>query len=175
MFLSTLGYNRKIDISKDMFLSTLGYSRKNDKIIASVFRGNIIAGTVPIDGRGRHPPKHKITLNDDNNITEHIMSFNPAISHYRREHDPRRLYLPPEISVKEMHKDYKMKCSVDGRKIYCYVQYRKNVRDLNISFAKLGSEKCETCDTHRLLVQRKENEEKEVISGNEEVIQSTVQ
>ena len=71
-----------------------------------------------------------------------------------------------------MHKDYKMKCSVSGRKIYCYEQYRKNVCDLNISFTKLGSEECETCDAHRLHVQRKENEEKQVISGNEEVTQS---
>ena len=62
-------------------------------------------------------------------------------------------------------------CSVGGRENYCYEQYRKNVRDLNISFAKLGSEECETCDAHRLHVQRKENEEKEVISGIEEVTQ----
>ena len=44
--------------------------------------------------------------------------------------------------------------------------------DLNISFAKLGSEECETCNAHRLHVQRKENEEKEVLSGNEEATQS---
>ena len=152
----------KINVCKVMFLSTLGYSMKNDKIVTSAFRGNIIADTVPIDGRGRHPPKHKITLDDDNTITAHIMSFNPAISHYRREHAPRRLYLPPEISVKEMHKDYEKKCTVGGRKFYCYEQYRKNVRDLNISFAKLGSEECKTCDAHRL----------HVISGNKEVTES---
>ena len=84
----------KINVCKDMFLPTLGYSKKNDKIITSAFSENIIAAMVPIDGRGRHPPKHKIMLDDDNNITEH-MSFNPVISHCRREHAPPQLYLHP--------------------------------------------------------------------------------
>ena len=68
------------------------------------------------------------------------MSYDPRISHYRRAHAPRRLYLPPELSIAAMHKNYLGtggKCS--------YELYQREVALKNISFAALGKEECETC------------------------------
>ena len=70
------------------------------------------------------------------------MSFNPLISHYRHKHAPRRLYLPPELSVRIMHDDFKP--------LYpnINVHYTTYLRGLRISFAKLGEEECEMCIEH---------------------------
>jgi len=88
--------------------------------------------------RGRHKPPNCV---DETIITDHINSFNPQISHYRREHAPRRRYLPPEVTIKSMFADFLLKhpgfCSYD--------KYRKVVQKLNISFCKLGEEECEFC------------------------------
>ena len=39
-------------------------------------------------------------------IGAHIASYGPTISHYRRAHAPNRLYLCPELSKPEMHKNF---------------------------------------------------------------------
>lgn len=69
------------------------------------------------------------------------MSFNPCISHYRRQHAPNQLYLPSKLSKKYMHVDFNAKhpnepCS--------YITYTRFVKKLHISFGKLGEE-CEAC------------------------------
>ncbi|KAG5861367.1 hypothetical protein JTB14_027217 [Gonioctena quinquepunctata] len=53
------------------------------------------------DGRNRGQPHNKI---DDEVIRTHILSFNPTISHYRREHAPIRLTVvkEPNISIVEL-------------------------------------------------------------------------
>ncbi|KAI4821747.1 hypothetical protein KUCAC02_007331 [Chaenocephalus aceratus] len=91
----------------------------------------------PKDQRGRHAPANKL---DQKPLHEHIESFHPTVSHYRREHAPWRRYLPSDISMKLMYADYiekDNKCS--------YESYRKAVKSLNISVTKLGEEQCESC------------------------------
>ena len=73
---------------------------------------------------------------------KHIKSFNPSVSHYRREHAPNRLYLSPQLRIKFLFDDFKerhpeIKVSYD--------RYKKGVARMNISFVKLGEEECEDC------------------------------
>ena len=89
--------------------------------------------------RGKHTPANK---KDTELIKEHITSFHPCISHYRRAHAPHRLYLPSDITVKMMYDDFKVK---HPNFHCCYQTYRKVVVSMNISFTKLGEEQCETC------------------------------
>ena len=75
-------------------------------------------------------------------IINHIKSFNPSVSHYRREHVPNRLYLSPQLRIKFLFDDFKerhpeIKVSYD--------RYKKEVSRMNISFVKLGEEECEDC------------------------------
>ena len=68
------------------------------------------------------------------------MSYGPSISHYRRAHAPRRLYLPPQLTITSMHKGFILqggKCSYD--------LYRMEIHSKNISFAALDQEECEVC------------------------------
>lgn len=39
-------------------------------------------------------------------INDHIESFQPTVSHYRREHAPKTRYLPSDITIKFMHEDF---------------------------------------------------------------------
>ncbi|XDV25699.1 hypothetical protein PO909_029572, partial [Leuciscus waleckii] len=131
------------EVCKTMFLSTLGYHPKNDRLIVTVF-GSATSSTLapPQDRRGRHTPSNKVDMTP---IFEHIESFHPSISHYRREHAPNRRYLPSDINIRSMFNDYRQrfqKCS--------YETYRKAVKELNISFTKLGEEECEHCLQHEI-------------------------
>ena len=100
--------------------------------------------------RGLHPPKHKLSEVDKEFIKEHILKFQPNISHYRREHAPKRLYLSSELTCRDMYDDYKLFCAEFDRKCLSYLTYWREVKAMNISFAKLGSEECELCDKQRL-------------------------
>ena len=127
-------------VCKNFFLKTLGY--KSDKVITvTLGQTNPDNLSPPPDKRGKHEPKHKISEETLFSVSNHIDSYHPAVSHYRREHAPNRLYLPSELSMKEMHEDFLTK-SVDN---ISYETYRKTVNAKNISFAKLGEEECEMC------------------------------
>ncbi|KAH9633935.1 hypothetical protein HF086_006451 [Spodoptera exigua] len=93
-----------------------------------------------IDGRGHNPNPRKL---DNTKIIEHIMSFRPAVSHYRREHAPNKKYLPSDLSIRIMYDHY---CENEPETKVSYGFYRKLVKELNISFAKLGHEECEQCE-----------------------------
>lgn len=82
-------------------------------------------------------------MKDRKLIIQHINSFNPTISHHRRVHASKKKYLPSDVTITAMHKNFNDKnpgmCSYD--------LYRKIVSvDLNISFAHLGHEECESCE-----------------------------
>ena len=109
------------------------------------------------DRRGKHTPPNKLDEKYLKDIDNHIMSFDPSISHYRRVHAPNRLYLPSELSINRMFKDYE----AGGGKL-SYEIYRRQLNMKNTSFAKLGHEECEMClkyENHSC-----ENEE-EVVEG----------
>lgn len=133
-------------VCKIFYLTTLGYKRTNDWIICSVWSHAMSKASIQNDPdkRGKRSPKNKIP-NDQ--IASHIDSFNPSISHYRREHAPNRLYLPSDLSVASMFHDFQEKnpnfsCS--------YEKYRHVLRSKNISFAKLGNEECELCESFKI-------------------------
>ena len=83
-----------------------------------------------IDGRGKDVNPRKI---DRKIIKIHTESFHPCISHYKREHEPNRRYLPSDITKNNMDKDFIQKslnfiCSYD---LYC-----KFLKEMGISFTK---------------------------------------
>lgn len=149
---NSFGYHLKNDkggivkVCKIFYLTTLGYSKSNDSFIkCAMGKSNF---TLPLPRRskqGQHlikPAKDRVFIMD------HIKSFNPVISHYRREHAPRKMYLPSEVTITLMHNDFKTNypdfvCS--------YSLYRRVVtEEMNISFTQLGNEQCELCEKHKL-------------------------
>ncbi|KAJ8361175.1 hypothetical protein SKAU_G00177000 [Synaphobranchus kaupii] len=125
-------------VCKTFFLSTLGYHPTNSSLVVSMMEKEIASPLAPPkDQRGRHAPANKLDLKP---VYDHIESFHPTVSHYRREHAPGRRYLPSDINIKLMHADY-----VENGNSCSYESYRKAVKSKNISFTKLGEEECESC------------------------------
>lgn len=130
-------------VCKTFYLSTLGYTSHNDTIIKLVSNASNIS--VEKDKRGLHPKHKKV---DRQSINNHIDKYHPCVSHYRREHAPNKLYLPSDISIKIMHSDF-IKNNPD---VPCSYELYRNVvvKERNISFAHLGHEECEICESHKL-------------------------
>lgn len=134
----------EVQVCKTFFLATLGYNKNNDRFLKNI-RGTDENAIVPArDKRGHRPALNAI---EKQPIIDHIKSFRPSISHYRREHAPDRLYLPSDISIVLMFNDYKAKNpNFQGS----YEIYRQQVSKLNISFAQLGCEECFQCAAYKL-------------------------
>lgn len=133
-------------VCKLYFLGTLGYDSHDDRFLRSIISSEN-------EGAAIYKPKSRtrvITPNkkiDRTIIVEHINSFRPTISHYRRAHAPNRRYLPSDINISYMHKHFEenhpdLKVS--------YQIYRQAVAEENISFVKLGHEECWSCEVFEL-------------------------
>lgn len=129
----------KVSVCKNFFLTTLGYNKSNDGIL-----NHSLNPQNDLDKRGKHT---KVPGFDRHLLSEHIESFQPCAPHYRREHAPNRRYLPSEINIKFMHKDF---CSKFPENKVSYELYRAHLKLLNISFARLGNEECEVCESYKL-------------------------
>ena len=94
---------------------------------------------------------------DRESMINHINFFNPSVSHYRREHAPNRKYLPSDINIKLMHKDFFQKYPEFN---VSYELYRQQVAEMNISFGVLGHEECWQCETFDLHSKNLKHEKK---------------
>lgn len=133
----------RVQVCKTFFVSTLGYTKNNDRILQDCFSTEFQPSNTILHRNGRQGKHSKTPKIDRNLIRSHVESFQPAVSHYRREHAPNKRYLPSDITINKMHSDFKQKY-----KITCsYEVYRSVVtKEMNISFAKLGNEQCEVCE-----------------------------
>jgi len=138
------GTNGAEAVCKTFFMTTLGFKKGSDKALQNALKSCSLDSITPTaDRRGKAPSKSAI---DKGLIRAHVESFHPAVSHYRREHAPERRYLPSDVTIKTMHDDFirknKIKCSYDV--------YRTVVKEMKISFTKLGNEECEKCTEFQL-------------------------
>ena len=138
-YLLPLKDDKNVIVCKSMFLSTLGL--RSDGMITEMVRAQrqsydgAIAPTE--DRRDSHPPSNNY---DAETIRLHINSYNPSISHYKRKNVPNRRYLNPELSIKEMYKNFSG--NKDSNKI-CYKTYCKVFKSENIGFSRPSQDECE--------------------------------
>ena len=122
-----------------MFLST--FVLKLDGMITEMVlaqRPSYDGATAPVeDCRGSHLPSNKC---DAEVIRLHVNSYNPAISHYKRKNAPYKRYLNPELSIKEMYKNFSE--NKENNKI-CYKTYCNIFKSENIGFSRPSQDKCE--------------------------------
>ena len=156
---NTLTYLLPSDTGEDVvvcqkfFCATLGYTSNRFIVEMMTSDDDVIP---PPDKRGKHEPANKIDICI---VDDHINSFNPQLSHYRREHAPNRRYLPSSLTVKLMFEDFQaknpnFKCSMET--------YRKAVSAANISFAQPDSDICDECAYYEHADKTEENEAKSV-------------
>ena len=135
-----------VQVCGQFFLATVGF--KKDNIITTLFKNESADRRPSIssisDKRGKHDPHPKMSQSLKNKIIQHIESYHPTVSrHYRRAHAPLQKYLPSELTVTEMHKDF-----IQSLKKVSYESYKKILNSVNISFTKFGEEQCELCEAH---------------------------
>jgi hypothetical protein len=77
-------------------------------------------------------------------IIDHINSFKPTISHYKRDHGPDTRYLLSDITIKLLYLDFLQK---NPTMHFSYnLLYKEVVTQQNTSLAKLGTEECWCCE-----------------------------
>ena len=144
-----------VNVCQKFFVATLGYTSNRFIFEMTTSSGNLETRVVPApDKRGTHRSATKI---DRGIIEEHIMSFQPQISHYRREHAPNRLYLPNNLNATLMFQDFREKhpavrCSAET--------YRKVLLSSNVSFSQPNSDICDECALYEHAVKTSEIETK---------------
>lgn len=94
-----------------------------------------------VNGGESRRGKYRRKLETREAVKTHILTYEPSISHYRREHAPNRLYLPSDLTQRSMHKHYLS----TNDKPASYQLYSRTLKEMNVSFVKLGHEECEVC------------------------------
>lgn len=132
-----------IKVCQKLFLSTLGYKSSTvvDFLLKAVKdeHGTRLPKPRP-DQRGRHEPANK---KNKSLVKDHIYKYGPKPSHYRREHAPKRKYLPADLTIKSMHADYNS--SQPNEMTVSYEYYRRVLEEQNIGFYDAEADKCTTC------------------------------
>ena len=128
-----------VQVCKGFFLTAVGLKTTNDEPVRTALNMGSVSA---VDGRGRRTPPNK---KDPAVIRDHIESFRPCAPHYRYLHAPHRRYLPSDVTVVKMHKDF---LETHPEQDISYQRYRQEVASMKISFTVLGHEQCETCKIH---------------------------
>ncbi|CAH0755367.1 unnamed protein product [Diatraea saccharalis] len=147
--------NESIPVCRKFFLDTLGY--KTDGVITEISnaikKGNIYGGVLK-DGRGGNRNEIPKTI-----IEQHILNYKPVVSHYRRQNAPNVRYLPRNLTLKQMHADFKLK-NPDFR---CSVEvHRQTIKRLNISFNMPKGDKCAECSFYEEEIKKHTDKSTEV-------------
>ncbi|KAF5281723.1 hypothetical protein FQR65_LT14563 [Abscondita terminalis] len=126
-----------IVVCKSMFMNTLGL--RSDSIITDYLKRTI--NDLPVDlkdkrGQKRAETVRAIAEKNYTDIKNHINSYHPQVSHYNLEHAPNRRYLPCDITIRDMYKDF-------IEKVY-KISYKEN-----IGFASPTQDECGMCSTYK--------------------------
>lgn len=133
--------NELISVCRKFFLSTLGY--KTDAVITELSRAlkkGVLNTSISKENRGGTRRKINASI-----ITEHIMTFQPIVSHYRRHNAPFTKYLPRHLTLQQMYKDFKQK----NPNFKCGIElYRQKIKELKISFHMPKGDRCVECSMY---------------------------
>lgn len=129
-------------VCQKFFLGTLGY--KHESVLH-----HMLLSTKDEHGHKKYVPSRDqrgcaVPANKKNQdaIINHINSYNPLHSHYKREHTPNRRFLPPDLDITIMHNDYLCKHPENP---VSYEVYRRTISRENIGFYDTIAEKCSDC------------------------------
>ena len=125
-----------------MFMATLGMKTNayiRGFVAAKVASAENGSNEFVVDSRGRKTPSNK---KDHASIHEHILSYNPQISHYRVADVPNRRYLESHLTITDMMNDYNLK----HENHVSFPVYYRAFSEENISFMKPNQDVCDMCE-----------------------------
>ncbi|KAK3927604.1 Tyrosine-protein phosphatase non-receptor type 14 [Frankliniella fusca] len=140
-------------VCKETFLRTLN---ETDGFLRFVVKKKMekLSGVIRNDKRGKLTPKHKLTPDKINQVTQHIMKFPSYKSHYKRAEVGDTRYLPSHLNIKKMHDMY---ISEGGN--VSYSSYERIFHTLGRSFRKPPTDTCAKCDAWKQKVEHSPDEE----------------
>ncbi|CAH1122987.1 unnamed protein product [Ceutorhynchus assimilis] len=140
----------EIAVCRLTFLNTLGYT--TDSVITELVAA-IKSGPCGDQVKERRGGSHRPEADRDI-IKNHIESFKPCVSHYRRKNAPNVRYLPRELTIKIMYDDF-----VSKHPNICKIEiYRQALKKMNISLRQPKSDVCEDCSSLKNILENGENE-----------------
>lgn len=80
----------------------------------------------------------------DLQIQQFVESYHPSVSHYKLKHSPNRRYLPPELTITAIYKEYCRKY-----KKISYETFRKVYKKMNIGNSTPSQDECPYCSKYR--------------------------
>ena len=134
------------EVCKVFFLHTLGYTTDSavTHLLKVVKQENGSPLSAPPDQRGRKTPPNKYPEQLKQDIIDFIERHRPVVSHYRLEHAPNRRYLPAELSITQLHRDF-----IEDHDKCSYSYFFGVFTSLNISFSQPENDMCEKCELHK--------------------------
>ena len=120
-----------LQVCQKTFYNTLGYETNSGKFIRNAHK-NL---------HNTPPPKVKEDTPLVKSIKEHIESYEPQVSHWRRKSCPNVRYLPPELTIKSMYENF----NSDRTEKISYSTYEKTFKKMKISLKRTYNEECTTC------------------------------
>lgn len=141
----------EVQICKTTLLNILGYT--NDSVITELVKN--MNSDFCLSSVTKYRGKQNIKkCKSKDIIIDHIRSYNPAVSHYRRLNSPNVMYLPSGLTVKAMYDNFCL-----TYKDYCSQEfYRTVIKELNISLRNSSIDKCEDCCIYQNIIQNSSNE-----------------
>lgn len=157
-------------VCQEFFKKTLCISNKRVQNIVNN-KKMTVSGVSPRNKRGKKNPPNKISEERINIIKEHINQFPKYTSHYTREKNPNRKFLPTGLTVKEMYKLYQVFCNEvkhvapEEESFYRYIFKTK----FNLSFHRPNTDTCDFCDKLTNKIKHGTPEQKEQAENQKEL------
>ena len=163
-------------ICQKAFCNIHGFTRKRLQVLRQKFEQDIGL----FDKRGKHSNRVKVSDTIRDMVMDHISSLPARTSHYSRKQNHGRKYLPPELSIARLHKEFKKIHDPEFLQIE-ELNYQKKilhqpvaeirkpivsehfyhdifVNEFNIGFGYPRTDTCSTCDTLRHRIECTVNE-----------------
>ena len=117
--------------------------------------GRECQSVVRADMRGRHGNRpNRTPVAALERVNEHIRSFPRYVSHYARDDNVHRAFLPSGLSVVKMYQLYSDKCVADGLEPVKESRYWQIFTEkFNLSFIQPRRDTCSRCDAFRRKVE----------------------
>lgn len=144
-------------VCKTFFLNTLQIS---DGRLTRALNKVMLGKPAGSDDRGRRAPKNKTSVEQMNELLNHINSFPSYQSHYTRAHNPNRRYLAENLNLRTMYNLYLEHCLQENLRPVKEATYRRTFNNsFNLHFHKPSKDTCSKCDSWKVKLEASQNEQ----------------
>ena len=154
----------EVQVCKKAFVSIHGLTRERVEYLQGQIRpGRESQSVVRADMRGRHDNRpNRTPVAALERVDEHIRSFPRYVSHYARDDNVQREFLPSGLSVVKMYQLYSDNCVADGLEPVKESRYWQIFTEkFNLSFIQPRRDTCSRCDAfgRKVETQKKNGED----------------